>query len=684
MSRIGQKPQRLVQGLIGIGMIFAAGVWADDAGTTRPSATTRPVGKAYSSPAAALLAVGNLETARKEAQKEIELHPDDPEAICDLADCEMNPSDAWKAWDDYGRAEQLKPDMERAELGRVECFVRFAGKQMMWLHSDHHSRDTRANGNIGEKEIVEQTIADANRLVAAHPDSAEALVRRARLIWTAHTEPQRREEGDAIGPMLDDCRKANELDPRYVFAYTFRAEAYQFLAGWYSKDCDYFPRFPHTPSEEYTRAIELEPDNPIWYQSRAYANDEGFDEAKLRAALVDLEKAVKLDPQKKVLKESRITYMQRDLPARLKAIELSKVIVKDPKNAASYAARSALYADMGERRLAAEDMDKAIELAPNDPSVVEADARMNENDNDAIPKFDRLLALQPENTYALYQRALLLFRKGTNDKDNDAVSRGISDVDHLIKIKPDFDGDGNYGNLLADRADWFHALNKDDLALADYQRIQKNRKDGAFMWEKEMREIALAVHTASGKLDVDDYVFQGRQMIQAGETGKDDQAGASFDKALSIDKDNIAARLGKIQLTLRAHQQCDADLLQAVAKFDEIVKDHPDWHDDEMDNYELYLLAGHLHARVGQSALALRDYGRCKELNPERWERWHSNSMDELVHAMNVSQGKLTLEDYCALTTKLYYEKKYEEALEQSAKAVEFAPNSVLAYINYN
>ena len=113
--------------------------------------------------------------------------------------------------------------------------------------------------------------------------------------------------------------------------------------------------------DAYTKAIELDPNNPVAYNGRgvAYALNRNFSDA-----IADFNRTIEIDPK------NAAAYMYRgnsyaSLDEYQKAIsDFDMAIELNPKHAISHFNRGRVYGKLGKYNLAIDDFDKAIELKP--------------------------------------------------------------------------------------------------------------------------------------------------------------------------------------------------------------------------------------------------------------------------------------------------------------------------------
>lgn len=146
---------------------------------------------------------------------------------------------------------------------------------------------------------------------------------------------------------------------------------------------------------DWTRAIEIEPDEPVWYANRGLArtNTGDFD-----GALADYDRAIKLDPKQDSF------YSNRSV-ARMKKGDLDGAIA---------------------------DCDRALALKPNEPYTFSnrGKARQAKGDlNGAIADYSRAITIEPNVAFRYKNR-------GRAEQANGDLDGALADCDHAIALAP--------------------------------------------------------------------------------------------------------------------------------------------------------------------------------------------------------------------------------------------------------
>jgi tetratricopeptide (TPR) repeat protein len=197
----------------------------------------------------------------------------------------------------------------------------------------------------------EQAIAQFDQALVLGWETAELYHQRA---WACH-EWQYYEGGCSYEQAIADYTRAIKLDPRNPDHYGDRAWSYV-----------------HLPDiglaiTDYTKAIELEPQEPRYYYWRGWTYTQ-MKEVDL--AIADYNRAIELDPDYVYAYINRgQTYQdQGDYQAAIR--DYDKAIEINPQEAwAAYLNRGIIYdQQLGNSSQALSDLNKAVELAPNDPN----------------------------------------------------------------------------------------------------------------------------------------------------------------------------------------------------------------------------------------------------------------------------------------------------------------------------
>lgn len=182
----------------------------------------------------------------------------------------------------------------------------------------------------------------------------------------------------------------------------------------------------------------------------------------------------------------------------------------DPAAAArAYRARAIAHDLAGDVRTAVARLDRALELAPDDPRSLALRGeyhRALEHHDEAIRDLDRALALNPADAFALASR-------GATRLSRREYAEALTDLDRAVELKPD------YPWALVRRARLHRALGDPVRQLADLDRAVAVDPDWA--WVRCERGDALRV------------------------AGRDEEALADYDHALALEPEYGSARASR-------------------------------------------------------------------------------------------------------------------------------------------
>ncbi len=263
---------------------------------------------------------------------------------------------------------------------------------------------------------------------------------------------------------VDAFGKAMELDPKNVYAYHGRGDAYSILGNHQQAIADF------------TRAIELDPKDVSGYTSRADAYQELGD---YEQAAANYSKAIELDPKDPNSIGSR-AFAYQQLGKHQRAIDdYAKMIALNPKDWSSYKFRGENYERLGKYRQAIDDYTKAIELLPENGDffslyITRGDAfRDFGKYQQAVDDYTKIIALHPKKEFwsaLAYSSRALVFREHLHD-----YKRAIDDYTKIIALYPKEKGlcEAAY----ADRGALYNNLDDYEHAIADFTKeIELNPK----------------------------------------------------------------------------------------------------------------------------------------------------------------------------------------------------------------
>ncbi len=284
--------------------------------------------------------------------------------------------------------------------------------------------------------------------------------------------------------------------------------------------------------------------------------------------------------------------------------DLNAAVQRAPNDPASFSARGYLKAQLKDAKGALADYDHALDLNPNFSTALEerADlfAEYGQWDK-AIADYDRAVTLEPQDSDLYLRRGLARSDKG--DRDG-----AIADMNKAIAIKPD---DSAY---LVDRGQVHHDANHFDLAVADYNQALKLRPEfvpgllGRAEAYGSLRNWAAALDDLAAALRIEpqsaDALTQ-RCMIRA--ATNQDLPGALEDcsQALSLQPPNYRTMLLNTRVVVYIRLE---KWNEALADLDTSDKAAP-------DAGETLFLRGIVHRRQGNEAAAAADLARARKLD---------------------------------------------------------------------
>lgn len=221
---------------------------------------------------------------------------------------------------------------------------------------------------------------------------------------------------------LADAEKALSLLSTGTHPPNHAAIAYQVKGTVYQNRLDY-----KLATESFSKSIELEPSNAVFWNSRGNAYLFSKEYAK---ALKDYDKAIELSGAMAMFYINRATvHIQlKDIAASLR--DLDEALRLDDGNANAFFTRGSAQIKLGKYEESLKDFDRAISLKPKAPFY---HARgqvyyvLGKHDL-AIKDNTEALGLEPSNIHALYNRALSYHRLGKN-------SLAIEDIRKAVALK---------------------------------------------------------------------------------------------------------------------------------------------------------------------------------------------------------------------------------------------------------
>jgi tetratricopeptide (TPR) repeat protein len=308
---------------------------------------------------------------------------------------------------------------------------------------------SRANINVSSLNI-DKTPPPNNRERIANPKNSGDFYLRASLSYR---------QGN-IQSAINDYTQAIKLDRNFIEAYLNRGTAFLSLALLNQenpqKAVDDFNGAIQLPSdditrayalfrrahayselgnrqssiEDYTRSVQLYPNNPDAYNNRGIVRAELGD---VKGAIEDYTEAIRIDPNYVAAYSNRGAERKLDDPKG--AIEdLTQAIRIDPKYGAAYVNRGTVRAELGDVKGAIEDYTAAIQIDRKEAIAYygRGIARAKLNDlKGAIEDYTEAIRINPKNPSVYNDRA------GVRKKLGD-VNGAINDLTEAIRIDPKY------------------------------------------------------------------------------------------------------------------------------------------------------------------------------------------------------------------------------------------------------
>jgi|GEM_PF-1363020 len=221
---------------------------------------------------------------------------------------------------------------------------------------------------------------------------------------------------------------------------------------------------------QYTKAIELNPNNAVAYNNRGYIKEQL---KNYQGAIEDYNKTIALDPKNAFAYNNR-GYSKHLLGNDKEAIEdYNKSIELNPNNDWAYFYRGETNYKLNNYAGARFDFTKAIELNPKDArsyngrGLIESESK---NDNAAIIDYNKAIELNPKLALAYFNRG---YSKSALQNDNGA----IEDYTKALEL----DSSVTYAYL--NRGNCKRRLKDYESAINDYNKIiQLNPQDIAHIY----------------------------------------------------------------------------------------------------------------------------------------------------------------------------------------------------------
>jgi eukaryotic-like serine/threonine-protein kinase len=168
--------------------------------------------------------------------------------------------------------------------------------------------------------------------------------------------------------------------------------------------------------EDYSRAIENEPGEPVYYANRALIEMANENWA---AAEQDLSRAIELDNSSTRLRYLRYQIRQATGDEKGAESDFAQFLKQEPDDEESRLVRGAVLLQQGDRTAALREFEQVIARNPENPVAWNNKATVEDlegNRDNAIQAMSEVIRLQPDNPTALATRGVLHARKGDRER----------------------------------------------------------------------------------------------------------------------------------------------------------------------------------------------------------------------------------------------------------------------------
>ena len=375
---------------------------------------------------------------------------------------------------------------------------------------------------------------------------------------------------DELGKVIDLAESALKkgLDERNTeFAEKLLGSAYAQRGSLFAEG--FFQQSPRDPKlcaaalEDLEKAVKLDPQQAmaLYFIARLNLLPTGNQERATEA----IEQAIERLADQPVLQAKLYVLrsgVQKD-PAK-KLADIDEAIRLAPNDASAWHVRALMRAVQGKLDEAMEDLDQAIKLAPNVAANQEIKAtlllRMRKLD-EALAALDKAQVLNPKAVGPLLQKAQIHVLQ----KDLDAA---LKELDRALEIQPD-----HVGALFA-RVGIYRGRGEKEKALADVQKVVELQPDATpalrlhavLLAENEKYDEAIEQLEKLHKLEPDDVAVQMQLGIYLNMQKQHDRAIELFTAILAGQPENWAALRGRGDAKLNSgdHEAALADYEAAL------------------------------------------------------------------------------------------------------------------------
>ncbi|NEB05049.1 tetratricopeptide repeat protein [Streptomyces sp. SID13726] len=415
----------------------------------------------------------------------------------------------------------------------------------------------------------------------------------------ATDHPALRELGRALGEALADedtgVRRAMDLllarpglDPGG------RAQAHTLRARELRNRQEYGPAV-----EEYDRALELDPQQPLAHYGRGVTHQLTGD---YPAALADLDQADRLAPGTgEIIAERAETYR---LAGRLEeaAADFGRAFALDPTDGVALTGRAVCRHGLGRLDEALADFNRALGIDPEHRWALVRRSRLHLARGDldrAFADLDRAAELAPDSAWVASERGDAYRRAGRHEE-------AVAELGRAVRLEP------GHASALAGRGRALHELGRPTEALTDFDRAIELAPD--YAWALVMRsrlrrqlddgEGALADLLRATEAEPDAAWITAELALSHQLAHRFTEAETAYRYALSLFPDHKISLTGLGTLCHRngSYEEALHHLDRAVAVDPEFVS--------------AYSCRADVHLAMGRTDQALSDLDRCVELAP--------------------------------------------------------------------
>jgi tetratricopeptide (TPR) repeat protein/S1-C subfamily serine protease len=517
----------------------------------------------------------DYEEAIADINKALELNPGNILYYSYIGNIYTWKEDYAKAIEYFTKAIEAEPDFAKvyamrglvyAKQGNRQKFTEDLERALRLQPDNGELYQYRGNGYFALKE-KQKGIDDFDKAISLDPESVHKY-------YNSRGFGLNVTRGDAyfqIGEKqkgIDDYDKAISLDPESAHKY------YNLRGVELNKLEDY-----EGALRDYNKAIELTPDNALYYSHRG---DAYFQIGEKQKGIDDYDKAINLNRESahkyynwRGVELNKLEDYEGALRDYNKAIELT------PDNALYYSNRGDAYFQIGEKQKGIDDYDKAISLDPESAHKYYnwrgVELNKLEDYEGALRDYNKAIELTPDNALYYSHRGDAYFQIGEKQK-------GIDDYDKAISLDPE--SAHKYYNR---RGVKLYKLEDYEGALRDINKPIELTPDNALY-----------------------YSNRGDAYFQIGEKQKgiDD-----YDKAISLDPESA-----------HKYYNLRGVNLYNLEDYEGVLRDYNKAIELTPDNAFYYVTRGYAYLKIGNNQKAREDFNKAANLyqkqgNTKKYQR---------------------------------------------------------------